>query len=278
VLAVVYAPVVGHMVWIWRTHPYAGHGMFVPAFSGVLLWIDRDRLRAAAGRGHPAGIATILLGLGVLWLGWWADSFFLAGVSIVVTVAGLVLWAFGLRCLRAGAFPVGFLLLMVPPPPWLVDAVTLHLQLFAARFAEAVLDRLDIPFFVDGVLIQLPGITLAVAEVCNGLRFLLALLVLSIAFAQVSQRTLARKLILAASAVPIAILANAVRVAAIALAVYYLGPRAAQGFIHNYIGKGVWALTLVPLGVLALLLRRGGENRCVEASPAVVVPGGKESP
>jgi exosortase len=278
VLAVVYTPVIAQMVWIWQTHQYAGHGMFVPAFSLFVLWTDRDRLRAAVGRGHRAGIAVILVGLAVLWLGWWVDSLFLKELSIVAAVAGLVLWGFGTGCLRAAAFPVGFLVLMVPPPLWLVDAVTQDLQLFAARFAELVLDRLDVPFFVEGVLIQLPGITLAVAEVCNGLRFLLALLVLTIALAQVTQRSVPRKLILAASAIPIAIVANAIRVAAVALAVYHIGPSAAQGFIHNYIGKSVWALTLVPLAILALVLRRGGAGRRLEASRPLAVPRGKASP
>jgi exosortase len=160
-----------------------------------------------------------------------------------------------------------------------VDAVTLDFQLFAVGFAGAALDLLDVPFYLDGVLIRLPGITLAVAEVCNGLRFLLGLLVTTIAFAQVSQRTLPRKLILAASAIPIAILANAVRVAAVVLAVQYLGPQAASGFIHNSIAKAVWALTLAPLGVLGLVLRRGRTRRDSElmatATPASQGPAGR---
>lgn len=99
------------------------------------------------------------------------------------------------------------------------------------------------------------------AEVCNGLRFLTALLVLTVAFAHVSQRSLAGKLVLVASAVPIAILANAVRVATIVVAAHYIGSQVTSGFIHNSIGKGVWALTLIPLGALGLLLRRGGASR-----------------
>jgi exosortase/archaeosortase family protein len=107
------------------------------------------------------------------------------------------------------------------------------------------------------MVIDLATVRLDVAEVCNGLRFLMGFLVLAIAFAQVSQRTLPRKLLLAASAIPIAILANAVRVATVAIAVHHLGPAAASGIIHHGIGKAVWALTLVPLFVLGLVLRGG---------------------
>jgi exosortase len=258
-LVAVYAPVLSAMGRVWWADQYAGHGMFVPAFSALLLWMDRDRLQAAAGRGEPAGLLLVALGLGFLWLGTWAGSPLLQGWSAVITVAGAVLWEFGARCLRVAAFPVGFLLVMVPLPRSLVEAVTLDLQLFAAGFAVGALRLFGIPVFHSGVVIALPNLTLQVAEVCNGLRFLMALLVLGVAFAEVTQRTWARKLILAGSTIPIAILANAVRVAVIGLGVYYVGPEAASGTIHHMIGKGVWALTLLPLIALGLVLRRGGE-------------------
>jgi exosortase len=268
-----YAPVVRDLAHAWWTHPYAGHGPLVPAFSAFLLWTDRGRIRTSFAAGHPIGIAVILLALGLLLAGRSMESLLLQGVSLVTCLAGMVLWVLGPRTLQAAAFPVAFLLFMLPLPNPVANAVTQDLQLFAARTAEVALDLLDVPFFLDGVLIQLPGITLAVATVCNGLRFLAGLLVLTIAFAQLSQRSLPRKLILVASAIPIAVLANAVRVTTVALAVYYIGPSAAQGFIHNSIAKGVWALTLVPLVILALLLRRGGESPRIEASHSVPIGG-----
>lgn len=273
IVAPLYVPVLGELARAWWTHSYAGHGPMVPAFSAFLLWTDRARIRTAVAPGHAIGLAVILLALGLLFAGRSMESLLLQGVSLVMCLAGVVLWILGPRTLRAAAFPVAFLLLMLPLPSPVVAAVTQDLQLFAAGIAGAALDLFDVPFFLDGVLIQLPGITLAVAAVCNGLRFLSALLVLTIAFAQLSQRSLPRKLILVASAIPIAILANAVRVATIALAVYYIGPSAAQGFIHNSIAKGVWALTLVPLVILALLLRRGGESPRLEPSHSVRIGG-----
>lgn len=258
VLAVLYVPAMAEMFHVWQTDTYAGHGMFVPLFSALVAWTDRERLRAAVGRGHPAGIALILAGVGLLALGALGGSLLVKGLSVAVVVAGLVMWSFGTDCLRAAAFPVGFLVLMAPLPRPVVDALTLDLQLFAAGFAAAALRLLDIPVYQTGVTIELPALTLQVAEVCNGLRFLLALLVLTAAFAQVTQRSIPRKVALVASAIPIAIFANATRVAAIGLGVHFIGPEAASGTIHNWIGKGVWGLTLIPLILLGLLLARGG--------------------
>ncbi len=259
-LSVIYGPVLATMVHVWRTDSYAGHGMFVPIFSTLFLWMGRGRIRAAAGRGDPAGMLVIVLALGILFVGKWVESILIQGLSVVLAIAGLVLLGFGMRCLRQTAFPIAFLLFMVPLPRPVVDALTRHLQNFAAGFAGSVLEILDIPVHQTGVLIFLSTITLEVEEVCNGLRFLMALLVFTVAFAHVSQRTLARKLVLIASAVPVAVLANAARVAMVAVGVHYVGPQAAIGIIHNIIAKVAWALTIIPLVGLALILRRGGTS------------------
>jgi len=255
-LAALYAPAVTEMLHLWRTDTYAGHGMFVPLFSAVIAWTERARLRRAAGPGHPAGAAIVLAGLGLLALGALADSVLLRGASVAVTIAGLVAWMFGLRCLGAAAFPITFLLLMTPLPRAVVAAVTLQVQLFAAAFAVGVLRLLEVPVYQSGVTIELPSMTLKVAEACNGLRFLMALLVLTAAFAQITQRTVVDRAALVVAAVPIAIVANAMRVAAIVVGVQYVGPEAARGTIHHWIGKGMWGLTLVALIGLGLLLAR----------------------
>jgi exosortase len=258
VLAALYAPALAEIARVWWTDTYAGHGMFVPLFSALVAWTERERLRAAAGPGHPVGIAAIAAGVGLLVLGSLWGSLLVKGISIAVVIAGLVAWSFGLRCLRAAAFPIAFLLLMAPLPRPVVAAVTLQTQLFAAAFAAAAVRLFDLPVYQTGVTIELPAVTLQVVEACNGLRFLMALLVLTAAFAHLTQRSAWRKVVLVASAIPFAILANAARVAAIALGVYFVGPQVASGTIHHMIGKAVWALTLIPLIVLGLLLARGG--------------------
>ena len=258
IVAVLYAPAMAEMVYVWRTDTYAGHGMFVPLFSALIVWIERGRLRAAAGPGNPMGLVVILGAVGLLVLGSFGASLLVMGLSVAVGIAGLVIWSFGVSCLRAAVFPVAFLFMMVPLPRTVVAAVTLKVQLFAAAFATAAVRLLDVPVYQTGVVIELPSTTLQVAEACNGLRFLMALLVLTAAFAQVTQRSVSRKIVLVASAIPIAIFANATRVAAIVLGVHYVGPEAASGTIHHMIGKGVWALTLIPLVVLGFILARGG--------------------
>src|SRR5262245_23625592 len=188
-LAALYAPVFADLGRAWWHDQYAGHGMFVPAFSAFLAWGDRERTRAALGQGNAAGILVTLAALAILAAGWWSGSLLVQTVSVMTAVAGVVLWTLGERCLRTLAFPVGFLLFMAPLPTAIVDSVTIHLQVFAARVAGVVLEMLDVPFYQSGVDIVLPAMKIQVAEVCNGLRFLMALLVITKAFASVPPRT-----------------------------------------------------------------------------------------
>jgi len=256
VLTVAYAPLARELVHVWRTDDYAGHGVFVPVYAAFLLWMDRERLRAVPRRGEPAGALVVLLALALFAAGRSMGAVSLQVVSFTLAVAGAVLLAFGAPVLRATAFPVGLLTLMMPLPRPIVAAVSLPIQTMAANVASLVLGLVGVPHHHHGITIDLPRLRLVVAPGCNGLRFLMALVTLTAAFAQVTQRTAGRKAILVAAAVPVAILANQVRVTSLALAAYYVGPQAAAGLTHHSIGKGIWAMALVPLIVLGLALRR----------------------
>jgi exosortase len=259
-LTLLYATVVGELARLWANDPYAGHGMFVPAYSAFLLWFDRRRLAAIPRRREPAGALFILTALALLWMGRRADSITIEGLSLVIAVAGGVLWRFGAQRLRATAFPIVFLILMLPLPRALVDMITLRVQTFHAQFSSVVLDVAGVPHVQRGPYIELPTTTLIVAEGCNGLRFLMALVTLAAAFAQVSQRTIGRKVLVVALAVPLAVIANGFRVSALSLAAWHLGPQAAAGLIHYSIGKTLWAGTLAVLAAIGILLRRGGHR------------------
>jgi exosortase len=258
VVAVACAPFVRQLVHLWRVDPYAGHGIFVPLYSAFLLWSDRERLRALPRQREARGALVVTAALLLLAAGGWLGSVVLQGLALVMAVAGLVLWGHGARRLRAAAFPVFFLVFMMPLPRLVVRAVGPHMQAFAAAFSGAVLSLLGIPHHQYGITLELPRLSLEVAEGCNGLRFLMALVTLAAALAQATQRTTARKAALVALAVPLAVFANGCRVAAVCLAAYYIGPHTAVGMPHHSIGKGVWVLTLTPLVLAAIALRRTG--------------------
>jgi exosortase len=255
-LALVYAPVLRDLLHVWLTDTYAAHGLLVAPFSAWVVISDRERLRGLVKRPRPSGWIALLLGLGILLAGWSVGSCFLEAISAPVLVSGWVLATLGPDHLRTLAFPVGFLLFLAPLPHAAVDVVSLHLQRFAAWFGAQAATLLGVPVYQEGVVIHMASGLLRVAEVCNGLRFMTALVVLTVALAHTVQLRPARQVVLVASAVPLAVLANAIRVATIVVGAHYFGPRAASGLIHHLIGKAVWILTLLPLGLLAWGLRR----------------------
>lgn len=260
-LAALYWDLFRRLAQLWWNYDYAGHGMFVPLFSVVIAAAERDRLRACATRGHWGGLVVIAFGVAIFALGASAQSLVVEGMSVPLAVAGLVMLAFGPYVLRLAAFPVGFLALMVPLPQHVADAVTIYLQMFAAGVAGVVLGLFGIPFIRNGVTIELAGATLQVAEACNGLWFLIGLFVLTLAFAHMTQDGWWRKAVLAAAAVPVAVVANAIRVAGISAAAHFVGAEAVLGTPHLVIGKVVWIGTIVGLIALGIAMRRVGRHK-----------------
>jgi exosortase len=187
---------------------------------------------------------------------------------VPVVVSGWVLLALGPGHLSALAFPVGFLIFLAPLPRPVVNGVSLELQRFAAWFGAEVASLCGAPVYQEDVFIHLPSTTLQIAEICNGLRFMTALVVLSVAIGYTIQLGIPRQAVLVASAVVLAILANAARVAAVALGVHFYGPEAASGLIHHSIGKLVWGLTLLPLGLIAWSLRGNEAGMMQEIQPS----------
>lgn len=255
-LGAAYLPVLARAWDLWQVDTYAVHGQFVPLFSAFLVWSHRDRLAALPRRVDPRGAGLIVAALALRALGAWWGSLGVELLSVAPALAGFVLWAHGPARLRAIAFPIGFLALMLPIPRSVVDAVTLPLQRLAAWSAATPLAAAGIPLYRDGVWIHMAATSLHVAEVCNGLRFLSAMVVLGTALGYVSQATTARRVAVAVSAVPIAMVANAVRVAVLILVVHWVGPEMAEGTSHMLIGKAVWAAAVLPLIALCVLLRR----------------------
>jgi exosortase len=178
--------------------------------------------------------------------------------SLIVVLAGLVLLILGRAWLWTLAFPLTFLLFMVPLPAIVVNAVAFPLQLFAAQFAELCLFNLGIPVLREGNIIALAGTTLEVAEACSGIRSLQALLALGTIFAYFSQRSMWKRWVLVLLSIPIAIAANAFRVAGTGVLAEYFGSKAAEGFYHTFSGLSVFVAAFMLLLLSGAIISRIG--------------------
>ena len=263
VVGLAYAPTLARLAAVWWSVPYYSYGFFVPAFSAFLIWDARRRLATLPTRPWWAGTALAAAGLAILAAGFALDSPTLQGLSLPVVLAGLVGAAFGRPILRAVAFPLAFLGFMAPLPESVTAALSLPLQHLAAATAAWVLAATGIPVVREGLLVHLPAVTLEVDQTCNGLRFLLAMLVIGTALAGARLRRPLERAAMVGTALGLAVLANLVRVSGTGLIAHHLGPQAAVGLAHVAFGKVVYAVMLIPLGLLALVLRR----RAIAAAP-----------
>jgi exosortase len=176
---------------------------------------------------------------------------------MLVAVVGLVWGLWGAALLRALAFPLAYLGLMIPIKPW-DEKITEPLQTIATVTAEAFFKALGWIVVRDGNVIQLPRLKLLVEEGCSGAHSLFALVALAAAWAFFVQRPAWLRAVLILSAAPIAVLANAIRVSATGVLAYKVDPSYARGLSHQTAGMIVFGIGL------ALLL---GLDWCLKPDP-----------
>ena len=247
ILAALYWDILRDLIREWWDDPNYSHGFLVPLFSGFLVWQRRNELATLTPSGSWAGLPILLAGLGALILGDLGGENFLMRSSLILVIGGLVLLHLGPAIFRRLLFPLLFLFFMVPLPAIVFNALAFPLQNLAAHNAAWVLDRLGVPVLLDGNILRLSQISLGVTEACSGIRSLVSLLAVAVAWAALTLPGRWGGVALAASVVPITVLANAARVVFTGLISQRFGVEYAQGFLHTFSG---WLIFVFAFGCL----------------------------
>lgn len=257
--AFAYHRVVPDMVRQWYRDDNYSHGFLVPLVAGYFLMQLWPKVRETeAEPDGTLGLAVVILSQIQLFLAWLASEYFTMRSSLVILIAGVTLLFFGRRILKSLALPIGYLVFMVPIPYIIYDSVAFPLKLFISKVSVAFLRMIGVVVLREGNIIMLPSTTLEVADACSGIRSLMSLLALAVAYAFVVHLSTARRWILICSAVPIAVATNAMRVIVTGILAQWWGARAAEGFFHEFAGLAVFALAMVLLVAEGALLRRWG--------------------
>ena len=144
---------------------------------------------------------------------------------------------------------------MIPIPAILFNQITFPLQLLASKVSAAVLPLLGVPILREGNVINLPAMTLEVAEACSGIRSLMSLVTLAIIYGYLTEKRVAVRVVLALASVPIAVAANSVRIIGTGLLVQYWDPDKAEGYFHASWEWIIFVISLVMLYALHSLMR-----------------------
>lgn len=258
-LAWLYAATARDLVAEWLSSADASYGVVLALVAFAVAWRRRAAFAESIDASGPAGpgAAALLLGLCVYLIGQFGADVFLTRLSLVIVAAGATWFLAGTRAVRTIAAPLIFLMIAIPLPTLVVNAVTLPLQLVASRIGEATLSAAGVAVFRDGNLLELPSATLEVAEACSGLRSLVSLAAIGGLLAW-TEPSWPRRAAIVAATLPIAVVMNGLRIAATGLACEAWGARAASDAAHTFSG---WMTFLASVFLLVQLQRAIASSR-----------------
>ncbi|WP_028310601.1 exosortase B [Derxia gummosa] len=241
---------------LWQSSEQS-QGPLVLAVSGWLIWQRWQTLPPTTGRRGVTGWSLLALGLLMYALGRSQGVLMFELGSLIVMVAASIALLRGARALPHFAFPLVFLLFMIPLPAAVVAALTQPMKAAVSASVVGLLQPLGYPIARSGVIISIGQYDLLVADACAGLQTLFSLESLGLLYLdQVRHPRLARGVILALLVFPIGFVANVVRVAVLALITYHLGDAAGQGFLHGFAGIVLFLCALALIIAADGLLRR----------------------
>jgi len=251
-----YYPEIRFMVNEWWTKHEYSHGFLIPLISGFIVWRKRDALRSAPVMPDATGVLLLIMGIALLIIGYVSFEPFMRRISILVTLSGLVYFLLGSRIFKILLFPIGYLIFMIPPPYALFKSIAVNLRLFSATVTYVIINAFGIPIVQQGTNLDLPNISLVVADFCTGILSLISIIAIAVFYAYLTQRTLLNRTLLVLLSIPIAIFGNIFRLTVTVVLAYFYGGRVLGSFIHQFHGTVNFIVTLTLLILAGNIITR----------------------
>jgi exosortase len=247
----------------------------IPAVSAYLIYTERKAIFSARSSGWMTGGP--LIALGAVCLAAARFNFFqmrpVNQISLLM-LAFVFIWAgafgifFGSRSLRLASFPLLFLLFAVPIPEPTLSQITLLLQQGSASATAGIFQLSTVPFLRHGLVFELPGVAIRVAEECSGIRSSLALLITTVLAGHFFLRSGWRKLVLCILVIPVVVLKNGLRIATLSILAIYVNPGFLYGRLHHQGGVVFFLIALLPMAFVLLLLQKSEDKRSIPSNSA----------
>ena len=255
--AAAFAPLYPELVRDWLRHTDNSHAFLVPFIALYFVRQKKVALQGTPIGSSPWGGAIFAASLIVYAASYGGGTAFPARIAMITSLFGLAWFCLGSGFIRILAFPIGFLLFMIPVPYSLMSLASMPLQLMATRVSAALIGFCSIPVYREGNLLNFVNTRLEVAEACSGIRSIVSLTMLSLLFCYLSKGGWWRKVLLVGAAIPIALAANIVRVTGTGILAHYYGDKVAKGFLHEFSGLAIFALGFALLFAVFSIIGRG---------------------
>jgi len=235
-LLIAFWPILTSMYGSWfDENAYMEHGILVVPAAAYMAWTKKDKLKTVPLRPSGWGVLLLLAGALLALFGLVAQWIWVSRAAFLVSLVGYIAAVFGWRMIRELTYPLCTLLLMIAPPTFIFERLTLNLQLLASRMGEAALEALGFSVLREGNVLEMVGMKLSVEEACSGIRSLVAIVFMCVLYNFFFVEGRGMKALLLALAVPVAILGNAVRIVATGVASQY-NPALVRGAPHEAFG------------------------------------------
>lgn len=253
-LLALFYPTLRWLMAEWLGNDYYSHGVLVPLVSGLVAWRLWRSWPAEQRKVEPAN-GGLVLGLGGLLVYLFAlvqAAYFVASLAMIAILAALVWALFGAATLKRMAFPLLFLLFMVPLP--FVEPISVPMAQVTGTISAAVVRFFGVPIVVNGAQVSLPNAQLVVGAQCSGLRSIVTLFTLVGIVVFVLDGPWPNKALLALSSIVIAAFGNVLRVSSLLGVAHLWGADAGFKYYHDYSGIVFFMSALALLLLFSRLL------------------------
>lgn len=234
-------PVLPHLYERFTAHEsYYSHGFLVPFISMFLIWQKRANLAAINKQPSLVGIFLTVICSSTYIVSLALKINFLSYFSLWGLLVGIIISLQGLVFARKIAFPLFFLIFMLPLPRVAILAIAFKMKMFAAASAAFIAQKAGLEIIRNGSTIYYPGGQLIVGDPCSGLRSLISFLALGILYVYLVPAGKIKKAIIFLSVVPVALFSNILRILFLLLVSYIYGEEAIVGFVHDASGIAVF--------------------------------------
>ena len=251
-----YFPVWKRLVMTWMSSDEYSHGFFIVPLCCYVIWRKKRILAKTVFSPSSWGLALIIFSLSIYIVAHLAEIMTIASFSMILLLAGVIIYFYGFLMLKELLFPLFFLLFMSPIPAQIYSSLTIPLQLFVTKVSVWIGAFLDIPIYREGNVIHLPDRTMQVVQACSGLRSMISLLMLGAIFGYLTLKSNMLRFALFLSGIPAAIFVNIIRVSLMVFAFYFFNYDLTKDSVHTVFGIIIFFIALIIIvltkGVLSI--------------------------
>jgi exosortase len=248
IIGIFYYNTLGWLVESWLYNEYYSHGFLVPVISSYIIWNMREELASMEKKQSQYGLFIFMGGILVQVISAIWTIRFLSGISLLITIAGVIIYLYGWNFMKKIRFPFLFLILMVPVP--FVDMIAGSAQTISVMATSGVANLIGIQTLREGLILKTSAGLFEVGIECSGINSLISLFTIGIIFAYMLEGSNVMKTTIVLSAIPLAMAGNIMRITSVLAVAGKYGQEAAMNYFHDLSSLLLFSVALAGLFIV----------------------------